>query len=103
MLKMADSNDFAVGIMLGVVTECFLISEGSLGQRYTVHKITIAPFAQEMRRDTSLWGQLLDFENILGPVSEEGLSFSTRSKKIGSSGKCICKHVYFLAQFPVNL
>ena len=88
MLKMADSNEFAIGIMLGVVTECFLIAEGALGQHHTVHKISIAPFAQEMRRDTSLWGEVLGFDSIIGSVSEEGLSFSTRAKKMGtSSGK----------------
>jgi hypothetical protein len=65
--------------MLGVVTECAIIQVGYLvAPRYPVHKISIAPFAQEMRRDSSCWGAVLGFRTIIGPVSSFGISFSTR-------------------------
>jgi hypothetical protein len=69
--------------MLGVVTECFLIEESFMGST-AVHKITIAPFAQEMRRDTSLWGQLFGFRIISGSMSSMGFSFLTRRKTSGN-------------------
>jgi len=86
-VKIAGSGENAVGIMLGLVTECFLVSEGTGGSAlspYPVHKISIAPFAQEMRRETSLWGQLLGFQVISGTVSGHGMTFSTRKKIPGS-------------------
>jgi hypothetical protein len=82
-LKIAGTNNNAVGIMLGVTTECFLVSDGSGGPsnaQYPVHKITVVPFAQEMRRDTSLWGQMFDFHVISGTVSSMGISFLTRKQ-----------------------
>jgi hypothetical protein len=84
-LKIASSGQAAVGIMLGLVTECCLVTECSVTANFTVHKISIAPFVQEMRRDTSLWGQLFGFVSICGPVSEDGLSFSTRAKTFGKA------------------
>jgi hypothetical protein len=86
-VKIAGSSDNAVGIMLGVVTECYLVNEGKGGSTlspYPVHKISIVPFAQEMRRETSLWGQLLGFHTISGTVSDYGITFSTRKKIPGS-------------------
>jgi hypothetical protein len=77
------SHAHVVGIMLGVVTECALISEAAVGPAmspYVVHKISIVPFTQEMRRDTSVWGQLYNFDVISGPITEMGISFSTRKK-----------------------
>lgn len=83
-LKIAGANINAVGIMLGVATECFLVDEclsGSANAPYPVHKVTIVPFAQEMRRDTSLWGQLFGFHLVTGSVSNLGISFSTRRQR----------------------
>lgn len=88
-LKIHATNENAVGIMLGVVTECFVVKDGSGGNPQspsTIHKVSIVPFAQEMRRDTSLWGQLFDFHVVSGPVSAVGITFSTRSK--GSGSRC---------------
>ena len=82
-VKLTGTNNLAVGIMLGVVTECALIDDAVIGPSlspYTVHKVTIIPFAQEMRRDTSVWGQLFDFTVISGAISDMGISFSTRKK-----------------------
>jgi len=79
-MKIAGTNNMAVGIMLGLVSECFIIDEGYSGSSlkpYPVHKISIVPFVQEMCRDTSLWGQLFDFEVITGSVSNLSISFLT--------------------------
>jgi len=67
--------------MLGMATESFLIKEGVGGPSnapYPIHKVTIVPFAQEMLRDVSLWGQVFGFRRICGTVSANGISFSTR-------------------------
>ena len=93
MLKIAASNEVAVCVMLGVVTECYLIAECAVKSRYT-HKISIAPFPQEMRRDTSLWGQLFEFSTISGPVSENGISFSTRFKTPGTTSGAVKASVH---------
>ena len=83
MLKTADSRQLAVGVMLGLATECFIINEfngGSASSPYSIRKISIAPFAQEMRRDTSVWGSTFGFHVIPGPVSTAGITFSSRRK-----------------------
>src|SRR6202041_2096229 len=67
-----------VCIMLGTATESMLFQECPLP--YPVHKITIAPFKQEMRRDTSLWGLLFGFSIMAGSISDLGFSFLTRRK-----------------------
>ncbi|KAF8068804.1 hypothetical protein FPV67DRAFT_1668867 [Lyophyllum atratum] len=90
-IKMADTRQAAVGIMLGVVTDCSLFTAattGSISSQIEVHRITIAPAPQEMRRDTSIWGALLDFPDgvITGPSSPLGFSFTTFPKGKGGSG-----------------
>jgi hypothetical protein len=78
---MPDKRTNAVGIMIGIVTECNLVEPGIGGpvtMSYPIHKVSIAPFKQEMRRDTSCWGQVMGFRKISGPVSELGITFSTR-------------------------
>ena len=83
MMRLADTRQLAIGIMLGVVTECNVVNEftgGSASGPYSLRKVTIAPFAQEMRRDTSVWGRVLGFRSIVGAVSSLGISFSTRRK-----------------------
>jgi hypothetical protein len=82
-VKLKGTENFAVGIMLGVVTECALIEDTVVGPAlspYTVHKVSIIPFTQEMRRDTSVWGRLFNFNVIVGAISDMGISFSTRKK-----------------------
>jgi hypothetical protein len=82
-LKIAGTNNNAVGIMLGVISECYLVGETTSGSSispYLVRKVTIVPFAQEMRRDTSLWGQLFDFDVVAGTVSSLGFSFLSRKQ-----------------------
>ncbi|KAF8872725.1 hypothetical protein BD779DRAFT_1679554 [Infundibulicybe gibba] len=76
----------AVGIMLGVTTECLLAETGTYGSvnAYNVHRITIAPFKQEWRRDVAVWGNLLGFTLITGSHSHLGMSFTTR-KESGTS------------------
>jgi hypothetical protein len=82
-IKVSKTKHNAVGVMLGVVSECFIVEEtmaGPASAPYPVHKITIVPFAQEIRRDTSVWGLLLGFRSISGAVSTQGFSFSSRKK-----------------------
>jgi hypothetical protein len=89
MLKIAGTDQVAVCLMLGTTNECALIDVGYSGppsSAFTVHKISIAPFSQEMRRDSSCWGQLFQFQIITGPVSPLGISFSTRKESGNSSG-----------------
>src|ERR1700677_255175 len=82
-LKIAGTNHNAVCIMIGVTTESFLVEEGTVP--YPVHKVTIVPFVQEMRRDTALWGQLFKFNLITASVSANGLSFLTQKQEGYSS------------------
>jgi hypothetical protein len=89
-VRFANTKLNAVGIMLGVVSECFIVEEAMVGtsfSSYAVHKITIVPFAQEMRRDTSVWGHVLGFHTITGPVTSDGISFSTRKKADGNQSE----------------
>ena len=83
MLKLAESRQLVVGVMLGLATECFVVNEytgGPASAPYSIRKISIAPFAQEMRRDTSVWGLSFGFHVIPGPVSTTGITFSSRRK-----------------------
>jgi hypothetical protein len=83
-LKIAGTNTNAICIMLGVVTECFLVDDAKvISQPYPARKITIVPFAQEMQRDTSLWGQLFNFHVITTSVSGQGMSFLTKRQGLG--------------------
>jgi hypothetical protein len=83
-LRIATTKRLAVGIMLGVVSACFILDDAIVGSQrspYAVHKITIAPFAQEMRRDSSVWGLAFGFKrSVPGPMGAGGFSFSTRKK-----------------------
>jgi hypothetical protein len=96
-LKVKEPSSIAVCIMTGIVTECAIISEGSTGgpdNAKIVHKVSLAPFRQEFRRDTTLWGLKLGFDSVSCAVSAEGLSFNTRPKTVtapifsSSSGMC---------------
>ena len=92
-MSFAGTTKHAIGVMLGVVTECFLIEEGVSGApnaSYPVHKVTIVPFAQEMRRDTSVWGEVLGFHVISGATSPLGFSFFTKKKAIRAHGHSMC-------------
>ena len=84
VMKIAGTKSTAVGIMLGMVSECFIaeaIMAGPNLSPYPVHRISIIPFPQEMRRDTSVWGKVFQFSEMAGPVnSNTGITFSTRKK-----------------------
>jgi hypothetical protein len=87
-LKNADSKMLTIGIMTGTTTESFILSPCEGGPRHSpwnMHKVTIAPFTQDMRRDTSLWGLVLDFHVIAGLTSSLGFTFSTRAEGHGDS------------------
>jgi hypothetical protein len=89
-LKIAGSNTNAVCVMLGVVTESMLIDEGAvMSQTYPARKVTVVPFAQEMRRDTSLWGQLFKFHVVSASVSTRGLSFLTKRQGLSFASNTV--------------
>jgi hypothetical protein len=87
-LYVADANAMAICVMTGTVTESFLIASAESGPPhapYSVHKITIAPFEQDFRRDTAAWGYIFNFHIISGAISPEGFSFSTRGEGKGDN------------------
>ena len=76
----------AVCVMTGTLTESFLVGFSEAGPRqspYPIHKVTIAPLEQEMRRDASLWGLLFDFHVVTGMMSPAGFGFATRGEGKG--------------------
>jgi hypothetical protein len=87
-LRIKDKKCLAIGLMTGTLTESYLIGSCETGPRqspYLVHKVTIAPLEQEMRRDASTWGLLLDFHVITGSMSPAGFSFATRGEGKGDA------------------
>jgi hypothetical protein len=92
-LCIKDKKCLAVCIMTGTLTESYLVASSEAGPRhspYPIHKVTIAPLEQEMRRDASVWGKLFDFRVITGMMSPAGFAFTTRGEGKGdgwSNGK----------------
>jgi hypothetical protein len=82
--------------MTGTLTESYLIGSSEAGPRhspYSIHKVTIAPLEQDMRRDASVWGLLFDFRVITGMMSPAGFGFATRGEGKGdgwNTGVCGC-------------
>ena len=77
-LRIKDKRTLAICVMTGTLTESYLIEAAEAGPNL-IHKVTIAPLEQEMRRDASLWGELFDFHVITGMMSSSGFGFATRS------------------------
>lgn len=91
-IRLCGTRTFSQALMCGVVTASNIISSVTVGgpnNQYRQHRVTIAPFAQEMRRDTSVWGALLNFKVIMATTSHLGFSFITRGEgKAGYSTPC---------------
>ena len=86
-LKLKEPSSIAVCLMTGIVTECAIVSEGCTGgpdNEKAVHKISLAPFRQEFRRDTTMWGKILTFDNISCAISADGLSFTTKPRTLSA-------------------
>ena len=86
-LKLKEPSSVAVCIMTGIITECAIISEGYTGgpdSEKTVHKVSIAPFRQEFRCDTTMWGRILNFDSLSCGISTEGVSFTTRPRTLSA-------------------
>ena len=98
-LCVADTRSMAICIMTGTVTESFLVEPAEAGPRhspYSIHKITIAPFEQEFRRDMSLWGLLFDFQIIAGMISPAGFGFASRGEGKGDTWRtCECSLQFY--------
>ena len=85
-LRIKDKKSLAVCVMTGTCTESYLVGSSEAGPRhspYSIHKITVAPLEQEMRRDASVWGKLFDFHTITGMMSPAGFGFATRGEGKG--------------------
>ena len=102
-LKLKETSSIAVCLMTGIVTECAIVSEGWTGpdNEKVVHKISIAPFRQEFRRDTTMWGKILNFDNISCAISTEGMSFTTKPRTL--SAPLFSSPGMFLLQFFCKL
>lgn len=102
-IKLRDTRSFSQGVMTGVVTASNIISSVTVGgpnNQYGQHRITLAPFAQEMRRDTSVWGALLNFKVIMATTSDLGFSFITRGEgKSAYSTPCKLSFFFILCFF----
>ena len=86
-LKVKEPLSMAVCIMMGIITECAVISDGCTGgpdNKKVVHKVSIAPFRQEFRRDTTMWGRVLKFNSLSCGISTEGISFTTRPRTLSA-------------------
>lgn len=102
-IRLRNSSTFGHGLMSGVIRASAIISSVIVGgvTKYGQHRVTIAPFAQEFRRDTSVWGQLLDFTVISATTSHLGFSFVTRGdnqqSSYSKSGKfCLLTSPHFI-------
>ncbi|SRR6266581_461488 len=87
-LRIVETKAMACCVMTGSVTESFLIASAEAGpphSPYGIHKITIAPFEQDFRRDTAAWGQLFEFLVISGMISSCGFGFTTRGEGKGEN------------------
>ena len=88
-VKIAASGQLAIGITIGLVTECCVVKSAYSGHprfQYLAHSITISGFGQEMRHEMSAWGQVIGFDTIPGFLSPMGLKFSSRGEGRGSAG-----------------
>ena len=70
--------------------ESFLLSPCESGPHhapYSIHKVSIAPLEQDMRRDMSLWGLVFQFHVIAGMMTPMGFGFATRGEGKGDQWK----------------
>ena len=104
-LKFKEPPSIAVCIMSGIITDCSIISEGFTSgpeNEKTVHKVPLAPFHQDFRRDTTMWGKILYFDNLSCAISTEGMSFTTKPKTL-SAPIFPASGIYYLFRFFESL
>ena len=88
-VKIAASGQVAIGIAIGLVTDCSVVKPALSGHPrfpYLARSITISGFEQEMRREMSVWGEVIGFDTIPGSFSPMGLKFSSGGENKGSAG-----------------
>ncbi|KAG6913648.1 hypothetical protein DXG01_005331 [Tephrocybe rancida] len=74
---------FCAGVMCGVVTASHLMPSNIItapGSGINYHRVTIVPFAQELRRDMAMMTQVLGLEDPKASISSLGLSFGSRGQ-----------------------
>jgi hypothetical protein len=84
-LKEKDPSATAVCIMTGVISKCSIVAEGVSGAQESikaVHKVSILPFHQDFRHDTTFLGIVFQFNAIAGSVSADGIAFTMRPKPL---------------------
>lgn len=103
-LRIDDTRAMASCIMTGTVTESFLVESAEAGPAHSlfpIHKLSIAPFEQDFRQDTAVWGLKFEFLVMPGTISPAGFSFTTRRAGKGEpwrSRKCFSS----IVQCPVS-
>jgi hypothetical protein len=105
-LKIVSTRQLAIHVMTGYVAESFLVTPGTAGPSlnpWTVHKITIAPFTQDMRRDTSFWGMLLDFHVISSSSGPLGFTFTTRPEDPNGETRKGWIHILYFTSSDVSI
>ena len=103
-LRIKEPPSVAICIMTGIITDCAIVSDGFAGgpeNGKTVHKVSIAPFRQDFRRDSTMWGKTLFFDNLSCAISTEGVTFTTKPRTISvpifpSSPGMSCLVLYFM-------
>ena len=92
--------------MTGIITDCAIISDGTTGgpdNEKTVHKVSLAPFRQDFRRDTTMWGKVLNFDNLSCAISTEGISFTTKPKTLSAPIFPSSRMYFFILQVTAIL
>lgn len=82
-IKLRRMGPFCIGIMSGVSTDSYIDSSVTVGPArapYQQHRVTVVPFHQEFRRDTSAWGAILGFNLIPATINANGFAFVTRGE-----------------------
>lgn len=92
-------------IMLGCVVASYLAADCMDFNRMATHGLALAPFAQEIRRDISVWGQILGFRTATGTIDKTtgGLVFMTRPIGWGSNNKSERESAFFLTSLKYFL
>ncbi|KAF9455485.1 hypothetical protein BDZ94DRAFT_1278071, partial [Collybia nuda] len=78
-LRLSSRPGPAICLMPGLVTQSHLINSliiGRPGFKFSAHGLTIACFQQELRRESSVWGEKLKLDPVFcGNVGPFGMSF----------------------------
>ncbi|KAF8874597.1 hypothetical protein BD779DRAFT_1678665 [Infundibulicybe gibba] len=85
-IVMAGGGDInAIGIMSGRISACDVVnaytSVSRDGGSYSLRRVILSPWAQELCRETSMWGLKLGFKTIISKTAYSGSSAPSTPKK----------------------